>query len=220
MTIRAMPERRHAFVSLGELERYPAMSGAPVLMPLRRRLDLQAFGLNCWTAPVGAPVIERHSEPEGDEEVYVVISGRVRFTVDDETFEAGPETVVYVPPDTSRQALAIEPETLVLAIGAKPGEPFEAKSWEDFQIAFAEAFAQGDEEARALLGERLARDPDAWQPHYNLACFEALTGNLDDAFEHLARALALGPPPVRRLAAESEDLDVLRSDPRWHEIVS
>jgi mannose-6-phosphate isomerase-like protein (cupin superfamily) len=219
VTIRAMPERRHAFVSLRELERYPAMSGAPVLMPLRRRLDLRAFGLNCWTAPVGAPVIERHSEPDGDEEVYVVISGRARFTVGDETFEAGPETVVYVPPDTSRQALAIEPETFVLAVGAKPGQAFEPKSWEDFQIAFAEAFAQGEEKAQALLAEALARDPEAWQHHYNLACFEALTGNFDGAFEHLARALELGPPPVRQLAAESEDLDVLRSDPRWREIV-
>jgi mannose-6-phosphate isomerase-like protein (cupin superfamily) len=214
-----MPKRGHAFVSLRELERYPAMSGAPVLMPLRRRLGLQAFGLNCWTAQVGAPVIERHCEPDGDEEVYVVISGRARFTVGDEAFEAGPETVVYVPPDTSRQAIAIEPETLVLAIGAKPGEAFEPKSWEDSQIAFAEAFAQGDEEARALLGEALARDPEAWQPHYNLACFEALRGNFDGAFEHLARTLDLGPPAVRQLATESEDFDVLRSDPRWHEVV-
>ncbi|HEY6834846.1 MAG TPA: hypothetical protein VI142_00095 [Gaiellaceae bacterium] len=30
------------------------MTGAPVLMPLRRRLDVRAFGINCRTAPVGA----------------------------------------------------------------------------------------------------------------------------------------------------------------------
>jgi hypothetical protein len=36
--------RNYAVVSLDELERYPAMSGAPVLMPLRRRLDVRAFG--------------------------------------------------------------------------------------------------------------------------------------------------------------------------------
>jgi hypothetical protein len=57
------------------------MSGAPVLMPLRRRLEVSAFGINCWTAPVGAPVIERHSEPDGDEEVYLVVRGRVRSSV-------------------------------------------------------------------------------------------------------------------------------------------
>jgi quercetin dioxygenase-like cupin family protein len=211
--------RNYAVVFLDELGRYPAMSGAPVLMPLRRRLDVRAFGINCWTAPVGAPVIERHSEPDGDEEVYVVVRGRVRFTVDDETFDAGPATLVHLRPDTVREAIAIEPETLVLAVGAKPGEAFEPKSWEDFQIAFAEAYARGEEEARALLGEMLARDPDAWQPAYNAASFEALTGNTNAAFEHLARALALGPPRVRQLAANGEDFAALRSDPRWQQLI-
>jgi hypothetical protein len=69
-------ERKYTVVSLEELEQYPAMSGAPVLMPLRRRLDVRALGINCWTAPVEDAVIERHSEPDGDEEVYVVVRGR------------------------------------------------------------------------------------------------------------------------------------------------
>ena len=209
----------YAVVSLDELERYPAMTGAPVLMPLRRLLDVRAFGINCWTAPVGQPVIERHKEPEGDEEVYVVVRGRVRFTVDDETFEAGPATVVHVRPDTVREAIAVEPETLVLAVGAKPGEVFEPKSWEDNQIAFAEAFARGENEARALLAGMLERDPDAWQPSYNAATFEALTGNTDAAFEHLERAVALGPPMVRQLAANGEDFAALRSDQRWQQLI-
>ena len=195
------------------------MSGAPVLMPVRRRLEVSAFGINCWTAPVGAPVIERHSEPDGDEEVYLVVRGRVRFTVDDDTFEAGPATLVHVRPNTLREAIAIESETLVLAVGAKPGEAFEPKSWENFQIAFAEAYARGEDEARALLGATLIREPDAWQPAYNAASFEALTGNADAAFEHLARALALGPPQVRQLAASGEDFAGLHSDPRWEQLI-
>ena len=64
-------------------------------------------------------MIERHSEPDGDEEVYVVVRGRVRFTVQDETFDAGPAALVHVQPNTVREAIAIEPETLVLAVGAK-----------------------------------------------------------------------------------------------------
>jgi hypothetical protein len=195
------------------------MAGAPVLMPLRRRLDVLAFGINCWTAPVGAPLIERHSEPEGDEEVYVVMRGRVRFIVGEETFEAGPGTLVHVPPDILREAVATEPETLVLAVGAKPGEAFVPKSWEDFQIAFAQAHAQGEETARAFLTERLERDPAAWQPAYNAACFEALTGHVDAAFEHLARALATGPPRVQQLAAAGEDFTALHSHPRWHQLI-
>ena len=214
-----MSERKFAVVSLDELERYPAMSGAPVLLPVRRRLDVHAFGINGWTAPVGAPVIERHSEPDGDEEVYIVVRGRVRFTVDDETFDAGPATLVHVRPNTLREAVAVEAETLVLAVGTKPGEAFEPKSWEDFQIAFATAYERGEEEARALLAERLAREPEAWQPAYNAACFEALTGNIDASFAHLARALAVGPPQVRQLAADGEDFAALRSDPRWQQLV-
>jgi mannose-6-phosphate isomerase-like protein (cupin superfamily) len=206
-------------VYLDDLEKFPAMTGAPVLMPLRHRLDVHAFGINCWTAPIGAPVIERHSEPDGDEEVYIVVRGRVRFTIGEEIFEPGPGTVVYVPPDTTRVAVAVEPETLVIAIGGKPGEAFEPKSWEDFQIAFAQARARGDEEARTLLAEELARNPNAWQPAYNAAAFEALTGNGDAAFEHLARAFALGPERVRKLAVDSEDFAALRSDPRWHQLV-
>ena len=215
----AVTERKYAVVSLDELDTFPAMTGAPVLRPLRQRLDVRAFGINCWTAPVGAPVIERHSEPDGDEEVYIVVRGRVRFTIGEETFEPGPATVVYVPPDTTREAVAVEPETLVVAIGGKPGEPFEPKSWEDFQIAFAQAHARGDEEARALLAKELLRDPNAWQPAYNAACFEALTGNADAAFEHLARAVALGPERVRKLAAHGEDFAALRSDPRWQQLM-
>ena len=214
-----MSVRNYGVVSLDELERYPAMSGAPVLMPVRRRLEVSAFGINCWTAPVGAPVIERHSEPDGDEEVYLVVRGRVRFTVHDDTFEAGPATLVHVRPNTLREAIAIESETLVLAVGAKPGEAFEPKSWENFQIAFAEAYARGEDEARALLGATLIREPDAWQPAYNAASFEALTGNADAAFEHLARALALGPPQVRQLAASGEDFAGLHSDPRWEQLI-
>jgi quercetin dioxygenase-like cupin family protein len=212
-------ERDYQAVSLDELERYPAMSGAPVLMPLRRLLGVRAFGINCWTAPVGEPVIERHSEPDGDEEVYVVVRGGVRFTVGEETFDAGPATLVHVPPDMLREAVATEPETLVLAVGAKPGEAFQPKSWDDFQIAFAQARTRGEEEARTLLAGMLARDPNAWQPAYNAACFETLVGNIDAAFEYLARALALGPPRVRQLAADSATFASLHSDARWQQVI-
>jgi quercetin dioxygenase-like cupin family protein len=214
-----MAKVAYKVVSLDDIDRYPSMRGAPVLLPVRRELGVRAFGINCWTAPVGAPVIERHTEPDGDEEIYIVVRGSVLFTVGNEQFDAGPTTVVHVPPNTLREAVALEANTLVLAVGAKPGEVFEAKSWEDFQIAFAQARARGEEEARALLAETLAREPERWQAHYNAACFEALNGNSDAAFDHLSRAVALGPPRVRKLADESDDLESLRADQRWQQIV-
>ncbi len=191
-----------------------AAGRSPPAMRVFRGMGVRSFGMNCWTAPVGAPVIERHSEPDGDEEVYVVVRGAARFTVGEEQFDVGPSTAVYVPPDTLREAVAMEPDTLVLSVGAKPGEVFEPKSWEDSQIAFAEARCRGDHDARALLAE-IARDPERWQAHYNAASFEALAGNADAAFAHLEHALALGPPRVRQLAATSADLAALHSDQRW-----
>jgi hypothetical protein len=209
--------RNYGVVSLDELERFPAMSGSPVLMPLRRRLNVRAFGINCWTAPVGAPVIERHSEQTVTRRSTSSCAGVSASP--SRTRRSTQARRVHVLPNTVREAIAIEPETLVLAVGVKPGEAFEPKSWEDFQIAFAEAHARGEEEARVLLGEMLAREPDAWQPPYNAASFEALAGNADAAFEHLARALALGPPRVRQLAANGEDFAALRSDPRWQQLI-
>jgi hypothetical protein len=38
-------------------------------------------------------------------------------------------------------------------------------------------------------------------------------------FDHLARALALGPPRVRQLAGDSEEFASLRSDPRWQQVI-
>ena len=202
-----------------ELDRYPSMSGAPVLMPLRKQLGLRAFGANCWTAALGSYVIEPHSEPNGDEELYVVLRGRVRSNVGGEDIDAGVGTCIRVPPDTPREAIAVEPETVVLAIGTKPGEAFEPKSWEDSHIAYAQARAQGEDEARAFIAQTLAEHPDSWQAAYNAACFEALSDNVEGAFEHLERALALGPPAVRQLAQDGADFHAIRSDPRWKRVV-
>jgi hypothetical protein len=109
-------EHRYAVVSLDDLDEFPSMRGAPVLMPLRRRLDVRAFGINCWTAPVGAPAIERHSEPDGDEEVYIVVRGRVRFTIGDDTFEAGPASVESAPYLIKLEPVQVMHETEILRL--------------------------------------------------------------------------------------------------------
>ena len=49
---------------------------------------------------------------------------------------------------------------------------------------------------------------------YNLACFEALAGRVDDALEHLAQA-AEADPRTREWAQTDSDFDAIRSDPRF-----
>ena len=203
-------------LSLDELDRYPAAGATQVLLPIRRRLGFRPFGVNAWLGGrIGDHIIQRHREAGGHEELYVVLRGAANFTLGDETFEAPVGTIVHAKPGTLREATAAEPATIVLAIGAKPGEAFTPSPWEDFHVAFA-LLKRGDEsEARAMMDEAMARDPDAWQGAYNAACFEAIAGRRDEAFEWLQKAGEGGGPEVKGYADEDPDFDALRDDPRY-----
>lgn len=99
--------------------------------PVRRHLGISAFGTNAYVgrAP-GDLVVEAHDEDE-HEELYIVLAGAARFTVDGETFEAPQGTLVLVTPPSHREARAIEAGTTVLAIGAAPGKEFAVSEWEE-----------------------------------------------------------------------------------------
>ena len=115
-------------LSLDELGSYPdaRYEGAPRLIPLRYELGLRAFGANAWTNDVGGHVVPRHSEESGNEELYVVVRGRATFTVNDETLDAPAGTLVHAVSGENREAVAEEPGTIVLAVGATRGQPFDA----------------------------------------------------------------------------------------------
>ena len=55
-------------------------------------------------------------------------------------------------------------------------------------------------------------------PLYNLACCEALTGRRDDVIGHLRIALE-GLPSLRDLAQEDIDLDALRDEPAFRQLI-
>ena len=111
----------------------------PDWKPLRHHLGVGAFGVNAWVAPeTGAQAIERHDEaPEdggatGHEELYVVLRGHARFTVGGEEIDAPEGTLVFIAdPALVREAIAREPGTTVLAIGAAKGVAFEPSDWEE-----------------------------------------------------------------------------------------
>lgn len=209
----------YEILSIDELERYPSTSASYVLRPLRRRLGFRPFGVNVWEgAAAGDQVIERHRETDGAEELYVVLRGTARFTLGEETFDAPVGTLVHAPPGTLREATAVDAGTTVLAMGAKAGETFEPSGWEDVYIAYAHLHAGEVDRGRALYREALEREPNAWQGAYNAACFEALAGDKDAAVEHLRRAVALDRS-AREYATTDTDLDALRDDPRFKELV-
>ncbi|HEX2505212.1 MAG TPA: hypothetical protein VHK22_03300 [Gaiellaceae bacterium] len=104
--------------------------------PIRLHFGIEGFGVNAWKArDAGQVVIERHTETEDSEtrhqELYLVARGRARFTVDGETIDAPAGTLVYVPdPDSVREAVAEEPDTVVLVVGGARGEAFRPSAWE------------------------------------------------------------------------------------------
>jgi quercetin dioxygenase-like cupin family protein len=203
-------------VHIDELESYPiANQQGLTWRPVRRRFDIQAFGVNAYTAErAGQRVVEEHRETDNHEELYAVVSGRATFTLDGNEHDAPAGTLVHCPPDTLRGAVAAEPGTTVLGVGAKPGEVFRPSGWEWTFAAFS-LLANGDEQgARRELEAGVAARPDAWQGHYNYACLEARAGNPDAAIERLRKAVELHPQAVE-LARKDEDFDSLRDDERF-----
>jgi mannose-6-phosphate isomerase-like protein (cupin superfamily) len=201
---------------IDELEALPVAGGEFVWRPVRRRFGITAFGTNAYTAErAGQRVIEEHKETGGHEELYVVLRGRARFTLDGKEVEAPAGTLVYVRPGTQRGAIAAENGTAVLAVGAKPGAVFEPSPWEDSFAAYSYAESGDVARGRALMHEAIERHPDAWQGYYNLACLEARWGDADTALGQLERAAAVDAEAVRKVAADDPDFAELRTDPRF-----
>ena len=202
---------------IDDLERYQ-ISGQDGLTwrPIRRYFDIKAFGVNAYTAEeAGQRVVEEHREEGGHEELYVVVSGRASFMVDGEDHDAPTGTLVHCPPGTLRGAVAAEPRTTVLGIGAKPGEVFQPSGWEWVFAGFS-LLDQGDEEsARREIQAGIDANPGAWQGPYTLACVEARLGNHDAALEQLERAAELDREVVAKYAPEDEDFEALKDDDRF-----
>ena len=186
-------------------------------LPLRRHLGVEAFGINAWTAAeAGAEIIGAHDEvPTGHEELYLVLDGRATFTVGEDTFGAVAGTIVFVrDPSVRRGAVAEEPGTRILTVGAKQGEAYRPQPWEANAEIFP-LFADGRfEEAKERLEAVIAEFPEAGGPLYNLACAEARLGEREAALEHLARAVALDPR-LSELAQDDSDFESIRDDPAF-----
>ena len=207
----------YAIAHIDELESFP-IEGLDGLnwRPVRRHFGIGAFGVNAYTAgEAGQRVVEEHREEDGHEELYVIVSGRATFMLDGEEHDAPAGTLVHCPPGTLRGAVAAEPGTSVLGIGAKPGEVFQPSGWE-WTFAGLSKLAQGDEQgARAELQAGLEAHPGEWQGHYNLACVDARVGSADAALEQLELAAEIDREAVAKWASEDGDFVSLRDDPRF-----
>ena len=212
----AMPEAPR----ITHIEDIPAIPAGDVGYRLvRRELGITAFGINAFTANAGEQLIEEHDETGSGagrhEELYVLIAGRARFTIDGSEHDARAGTLVFLPdPESRRTATALEDGTTAIAVGGTTGRAYEVSAWEVTFAAKPLADAGDPGAAADMVAGELADHPG--NPHilYNLACFEALAGRRDDAIAHLRRAIELAPE-TREWAAKDEDFDSILDDPEF-----
>ena len=209
----------YTILTLDEVE--PAPHRGSNLVPVRHTLGFRPAGVNAWIADAGGQLIPPHEEDSGNEELYAVVRGRATFTVGEETADAPAGTLVFVPPEVFRTAAAEEDGTIVFAVGGTVGEAFNAGGWDSFAVAVAYGESGRLEEGRAVMAQLIAEKPDYWATHYNAGCWEAQAGDADAAFEHLRRARELDAEGHSAgYFREDTDLDPLRDDPRFGDLLS
>jgi hypothetical protein len=190
-----------------------------VTFPVRLRFGIRSFGVNAYAPGEGGRVVEEHDELGAGagrhEELYLVAKGHAVFTLDGEEVDAPAGTFVFVSdPAVRRGALARDADTVVLAVGGVPGEPFRPSPWEAWLEAEPHLEAGELDGGVEILERALSDHPGNPNVLYNLACFESLAGRHDAALTHLAEAIA-GDPRSRDWAQSDADFDPIRSDPRF-----
>ena len=188
------------------------------MRPVRHHLGITAFGTNAWTAAnEGDRLMPEHEEDEGSEELYVVLRGRARFEIDGDTVDAPEGTLVFVPPqgepdrvrrgggdDGARDRQHGRAAVRRRRLGGLGGVPSRVRG---------RRLRGGDRpRPRDARGERVRRA--ALQPRL----LRGAAGRSDDAIAHLRVAFEKRPS-LRDLAKEDTDLDSLRDEPAFRELV-
>lgn len=205
-----MSEARYSVTRLDEIER----KRGGIWVPIRAHFGIEAFGVNAWTGGPGDEVISDHDEaPSGHQELYLVVTGRAAFTVDGQAVDAPAGTLVFVAePGAQRKAVAEEPGTTVLSMGAKPGEAYRVRGWEWSSEAIPLFEAGQYQQAYEMLLDANEKHPNLAGVLYNLACAEARLGKTDDALAHVRRAIELSDQ-FRFYARDDPDFESIRSHP-------
>ena len=188
-------------------------------IPVREHLGIRAFGINAFAPGEDGTLVNEHDEAgSGQEELYIVLDGAVRFEVEGEPVDAQPGTLLFIGPEARRKATG---DGTVLVVGATPGEAYHGVDWGDAWPFHSESMkAYGDQRyADALEAVRGALEhmPDHAGLNYNYACFATLAGDTgDETFAHLRRSVQLRPQ-FREDARRDDDFAAVRDDPRFEE---
>jgi tetratricopeptide (TPR) repeat protein len=189
--------------------------------PVRHHFGITAFGVNAWTArEAGDRIINEHdeSEPDSNEELYLVLRGRAVFELDGDRVVAPTGTLVFARPGVKRTAVAEESGTTILALGGTPGRAYEPVGWEIWAplrpLYESGEYAEAADRGRALVEAH----PQYAELFYNLACCESLAGRTTDAIDHLRRAINLSER-CRAYAKDDSDFGPIHHEPAFKELV-
>lgn len=224
MSVATESKTKVGVASLDSLEPYPNQEGR-LRLHLRRELGILGFGINAYgTSTAEVPLIQEHDESapwsNSHEELYVVVSGHARFTVDGEEIDAPAGTLVFVAdPKAKRGAVSLVEGTRALAIGGTPGEPYRISVGEASRDWYPHYEKQDYEEGLAILEATLGDYPKNPFLYYNIACCESLLGRKDEALGHLKLAIK-GHGAFLEMARDDRDFDPVREDPRFEKLVA
>lgn len=212
----------NSVIALDEVARETAKDGR-AFVQVRRPLGIDAFGVNAtYQATAGERLIGEHDEinPGAGEhvELYVVVNGGAKFTVDGEDIDVPQGSAIAVAPESVRSAIATADETLVVIVGNKRGayEGGAGAAMGDF----FEKYGNKDY-AGALAEVKGAFETHPGNPlvYYNIACMESLLGNADASLAALEKSVTQWPK-YKELAAGDDDFAALRDDARFQELIA
>jgi mannose-6-phosphate isomerase-like protein (cupin superfamily) len=93
----------------------------------RAELGIESFGFQVIDLPPNLDQFPEHDHgDDGQEEVYVVMSGSGEIEIDGERHPIDPETITMVGPGVKRKLYTGAEPMRVLAIGGIPGRAYEA----------------------------------------------------------------------------------------------
>src|SRR5262249_36249442 len=111
------------------------------------------------------------------------------------------------------------PRTTLVAVGGTVGQAYEVSGWEVW-MPIHRLYQAGEYAEAADRGRELVENgADYPLVLYNLACCESLAGRKEEAIEHLGRALELCPERLQPRTKTDTDLDPLREEPAFKEVV-
>jgi mannose-6-phosphate isomerase-like protein (cupin superfamily) len=98
----------------------------------RAELGVTAFGIQVIQLPPNSSDYPEHDHAEdGQEEVFLALSGSGHIEIEGERVELGPDMLVRVGPAAKRKVYSGPDGLRMLALGGAPGETYKVKSFSE-----------------------------------------------------------------------------------------